>query len=228
MTRVTRLILLLFTIFALLLTMIRTTAAPSDPVFAAAFQRDPTCPQPCWHGIQLGITSVDDAYNILHKENSFVIQIERPDENSIRWEFVALPEVRASAVHLDDRPGSAVQVLQVYLYTKHWGDIEQFTIADAVRIWGAPISSEVYACPNGSSKQVRLRFAGNIQALSYDIVGTRDSISNQSEIRIAPDLPLAFIHYSVDLNAGSVRPPRIWSGFRRWREQETKFLSACP
>ncbi|MBX3085791.1 MAG: hypothetical protein KF716_29405 [Anaerolineae bacterium] len=231
MARLTRLILLLFTIFTLLLTMIRTTAAPSDPVFAAAFQRDPTCPQPCWHGIQLGITSVDDAYKILQTDLSSFSAINRSEETYITWQLASLPHVDASLVHLFGRPGNDAQAVRFSfnISAMMWDKAKKFTLADAIHIWGTPLGSSIFYCTYGDADRAMMMiwFAGNIRATSVELFNDWRDNPVPDLVHVTPDLQLAFIEYFSDSNNMVPRPARTWNGFKDRREDSLKYYNLC-
>src|SRR5262245_61118383 len=71
-----------FVILVILVRSIGLANASTQPIEDAA-KPDPTCPQPCWHGITIGQTSVDEAVSILQANYPYFSHVTRDDRNGL-------------------------------------------------------------------------------------------------------------------------------------------------
>jgi hypothetical protein len=229
MARLTLRLLLLVSVFALLITVIRRNSVTSDSVFAAYFRRDLTCPQPCWHGIQLGKTTVAEAYDLLRSEQSVFTNIERPYEYYVTWQFASLPSDKASLVHLGSHPGNEIQAVRFEIDTLAWQRKDIFTIADAIQLWGTPLSSHIFYCSYGDANRAMMKvyFEGNIQVTSTTLFNDWRGKPVPSLVHITPTVPLAHIEYYADSNNMIPRPSGKWRGFKDVREDSLNFTNLC-
>ena len=216
-------------IFALLVLLIRAHPSTPNSVFATALATDPTCPQPCWHGIQLGQTTVDEAYDILRADPAAFATIERPYVYFVTWQLVSLPNIKASLVHVASSPNNDVQSISFDLYNTLWSKDSQFTLADAMQLWGTPIGSSLYYCSYGDSNRAMMtvHFAGNIKVTTKALFSNWRGNPIPALVHVRPDVPLAYIQYYADSNRMVGRPSGNWRGFRDRREDSLKFTNFC-
>lgn len=226
MARLTRWILLLGSIFALLLTMIRVTAAPPDRTFAV-FQRDPNCLQPCWHGIQLGTTTIDEAYTILRADRALITVNKRIRNEHIDWQLASLPAVDASL----DTVGNLHNIILSVEFDIKSAVPQRFTLENAVQLWGAPVGALSYFCSSGGQEHLvaEVFFAGNIQVTSLDLSDQAAIPSTSIPIspKITPDLPIAVALYYGDAYPWGENHRQPWRGFWRAYRFADSYFNEC-
>lgn len=187
---------------------------------------DPTCAQPCWHGIQVGRTTIDEAQTILQSDTSLIKKLERPypqDEN-LAWNLASPSLLAASATHLYGRFGHEVQAIRFNLPFRG-----AFRLGDAIAIWGEPVGAWVYYCSGADADHVivDVYFKGNFQVRTVELFNNWRGKPIPSDIRITPDLPLVMLRYYSDSNDMIWQRFPAWNGFKQWHEDELGHTSMC-
>jgi hypothetical protein len=116
----------------------------------AEFMRDPKCYSPCWVGIQVGLTTFDEAKNILTsrygKKNISII-----NSNSISWKASSIDGLREGIVNLSDDIVSEIMLFpdqRVF-----------FEVNDLLKIFSEPTWVQVFQDPNNSCHGISLLYS---------------------------------------------------------------------
>lgn len=107
------------------------------------------CSQPCWHGIQPGKTTLDEAEAILYSESDFVTGIvQQPPllDCDIEWSFIAFPEFWGCA----SAKNGIISDMWVGVETIHF-KTAGLDLGYALYSLGSPIAAEVCGDSNGAS-----------------------------------------------------------------------------
>jgi hypothetical protein len=205
--------------------LIRVNRTPSNPTFAI-LAPDPKCPQPCWRGIQLGVTTLDEAYTTLRADQASITEVAQPYEHIVNWRLPFLPSVAPSLMHWFGRPGNDVQAIRfdVNPFSKN-----EFKLADAIFLWGTPRAMSVYYCAGADAYHavVDVFFTGNVQVRTVELFNDWQGRPVPSEVRPTPDLLLVMVRYYSDSNDMIMRLPPNWRGFRHLEENTLGFASMC-
>lgn len=208
MRRLLTFIVALVAILVALMLWSRSRSTINTSPLAAVLRPDSTCPQPCWHGIRLGRTTLDEAEALLRNEPVSFTGLEW-FEAQMRLGWIMPEGAGAYAYHWPNEPGRDVQLIGFRLAHE-----AHFRLADALALWGEPVGVTYDTCPNTSPSFLFVGFQGNVS------VSVVFNIPAGTFPRITPDLPIATVDYrSVSLTYRS-----RWKGFR----QIDSTMVTCP
>ncbi len=163
-------------------------------------------PQPCWHGIQIGVTSVEEASQILTADAAIRLVNYNPEHQTVCWAWL---DEEGSGNRGNGCYTSAAEAQYLPLYFSYVDP--PLTLGDILLSMGRPITS--YTCNN-------FRVA-NIYSQRMIV-----SVANlQNDSWIAPELQVKTIGYlAPHTDQASYAINYRWTGFSRWANSYT----ACP
>jgi hypothetical protein len=180
-------------IVLILLLIITARAVGSTNKPPALAMLDPgNCPQPCWHGIQPGVTTMKQAHTILNNDPT-LIDIRTPKEFGGCWRSIS-PALAIVCIGSGDNIG----LKGLTYYVSQWPSQNSMQLGDAINLLGEPIST--YSCPYikglkttvpGPHWAVFVQFPPHIMAIAYKAEGTATS-SNIP--RISPEMIIHEMH----------------------------------
>ncbi len=196
---------------ALALAGVRVVGALTRTGAAAMLDAGP-CAQPCWHGIQPGQTTFEDAQTLLRGRTDVLDVAYSTVDSHLHWITATEPPWRGRGFRWSAAGGGAVD----FILMEPPPDVMR--LGDAVAIFGAPVVSTL--CwrfdnnqPNLAGKLPRpflgahVYFNGDVEVLAYNP-------TRPTERRFDPDM----VVWSVTYNYPDQEPPYrfdapIWRGF---------------
>lgn len=194
-------------------------SAPSP--YAALFRPDsPDCPTLCWHGIRVGETNFEEAQKIIAADPTFT-NVEQPAEHMITWQSVMEPGFSAAAFRAND--DSRIAFISF--------TINNFTVRDAIALWGTPIGQNLFLCAGADSNngEIKIHFRGSIR-VNVGGLGLFDYIhaTDPAEIRLSPGDRVQFVRFFSSLDhLTNAEHLRSWEGFRGWQRDEAGRANPC-
>ena len=187
--------------------------------FAAIFPADaPDCPALCWHGIQLGETTLAEAETRLQNDTTFQ-RVDYMSENTLRWEYA--DDSRVSFFASLGENGDWIDQIQVYL------PYQVFTVLDAINYWGEPMGLYLLRC-NGADvnyAEAEIYFEGGVR-VHTTITEPVAPTTGIAEYRLQPDDSIYMLFFFAT-------PPIDtsffihWNEFRQWTHEVGGFSGYC-
>jgi hypothetical protein len=159
------------------------TAAAVDPG---------TCAQPCWRGVHLTSTTVQEAAALLR--NDLAVRVTREDAYSVCWESVAGP-FEGGCAYSWRGIGSRRDLVEVLNLFPRAG---QFRLGDAVRAFGPPYAY-ILPCREANGN---VYFDGNIIA-----------VMDTSHTRYGPESQVSYLSYVTTSAPWYAYSVPGWHGF---------------
>jgi hypothetical protein len=203
---------------------------PSSPksVYQEFFNPDKNdCPSLCWHGIEVGKTTLDEAFRLLQKDNTFTA-INLKDW-VLTWETVEEPKFKIMALSLST-PSEEARISFLRIEPDFMAN---FTVQDAISIWGEPTGLQVRVCnaPDSYHGEANIFFNHGVRITSLDLglFGYKWA-TDTPEIRLEPGNKIVQIRFfsSSDTLVGTENM-LPWYGFRSWLrdDDEVGYSSMC-
>ena len=171
------------------------------------------CGQTCWHGIDFGESSVDEAAALLRADDSVIdVQTPRPDFAqgcSITWTIRILPGWRGCSYTVESR------IANIRLYPLDDFD-QSLELGQIMAALGSP--QQVSICrDNYYNWQAALFYTNNIVVFATDFHPFAAPVFSRT-------MPVSSIYYSFSYD--NVRPT-YWQGFRDWGRYKNN-QATCP
>ena len=179
----------------------------------------------CWHGIQPGTESINEAKVHLALDPT-IAELDQPYSYMISWILPNTP-LEVDALHWPGTPGEEVQMIDFNF--KYNRNSILFRLSDAIALWGQPVSELRYICTGADAHHamVAVYFNGNIRVetveLYNDWMGTQPPVN----LHITPSLEVASVRFSVNSYALVENSGGIWPGFKRWSFTDLGHISMC-
>jgi hypothetical protein len=216
----------LIAFFACLIGLVRITihTLPANPALTL-LSPDPTCPQPCWHGIQLGKTTVDEAQAHLLNDKVLASTVTRRDALTLNW------SIPPGAIY-PSQAWSPLEQSQIQDIVLGVPPTTHLRLGDAIALWGDPTHANVERCNGGDAYhgQAHLDFQGNIEVM-IEFYAAWDQ-PEPPGVQLSPETPIAEIHYFLDPSRRFwYRDPTYsgftFTGFRYWTQDQMGYSSMC-
>ncbi len=127
---------LALTLITLLVTT-RVVGGTIRPPAIAMFQAQQCGPEPCWHGIQPGVTTIEQAKAILSADRALVADLGFYFDNC--WYFVPFPSWK---ICLGPLHGFSSDVI-TYVYVRFESAPEAPRLGDMLPLFGEPVASKL-------------------------------------------------------------------------------------
>ncbi len=132
------------------------------------------CEQPCWHGIQPGRTTIEEAEEALRSAAPVISDVNRTQLNDFAnsrrelcWNIAATPPWRGCVVGLGERAsGGPIGRLDL---DPPWGSLQ---LGDALTAFGRPLTATLCLRSTGIGRtymDAEVHFPGNVMIRAYNI-----------------------------------------------------------
>jgi hypothetical protein len=213
MIRVLVCLIVLVALFAVLITVVEAMGGLIKSPAAALMQAYRCEPQPCWHGIRPGMTTLEQARAVMDADSSFAASLGIYKERC--WHVVAAPSWKACFGPLL----AAGSELTGYVYLRFISAADAPRLGDALTVMGAPLASKVcfYRLgiePDGFRPIVGadLYFKNGVYAGAYDP-------RQPGNFHLNPNMTVFLVSY-VHFESYNLNAPR-WRGFVNRSGQDT-------
>lgn len=167
-------------------------------------------PQPCWNGIHIGVTSVEEAFALLSSDET--IRIVEYDSAALRLCWIWLNEWHAPYRDWDSCYAATIPEMGLVL-SLGYDRYSPLRFGDVLPIMGKPLSSSLMCVDSTPGGVI---FDESMGVFVYDPDDMR---------RITPELSVQSLVYTSP-TAGLSNQPIVyrWSGFSRWANVD----ASCP
>jgi hypothetical protein len=194
-TRIIAVLLILAAVIALLALLLILPGAEEPSADVASRLQAGRCAQPCWRGIQPGVTTLDEAETILREDEALEItrEAERVCGQSSNpfWQLCAEAE--------------AATVTRLNWILPASGD-ERVFLADTIAAFGEPFAAKL--CGRLDTWHSVVVFNGNVVVIAYG----GSALMNEPR-RLAPDQRVEQVLYYAE----GTMPPRYMQDAPPWR-----------
>jgi hypothetical protein len=160
-------------------------------------------PEPCWHNIRPGVTTLDEAKTILAADSGLMFDHGFYRDNC--WQVLSMPSWRACFGPLTGRLGN----LTGYLYLNFASPPQAPRLGDVLALFGEPTASKLCWYKFGvAGSNARSVMGADIYWEDGLYVGAYNPLEPDS-YRLSPHMPLFLMSYA-QRNAAN-EPP--WRGF---------------
>jgi hypothetical protein len=215
MRLIRRVTLVSIILFAVLIIIARVIGSGNKPPALAML--DPgNCPQPCWHGIQPGITTVGKAVEGLSSDVDFDSTALTTNSGRLRpcWRTASYGIWRVCIENVE-------QLSDSVSFINLWPSQDGIRLGDAINVLGDPLS--IYSCPANAGLRldvssqytwsVFLVFRGSIRVTAYK---SFDLSTDKYEIpKVSPYMMIRDFSYYPDQNFEAGAVYQTWRGFTR-------------
>jgi hypothetical protein len=154
-------------------------------------------PQPCWHNIYPGKTTMAEALEIIQADSQ--LQITSSRDRVITCERVGFGFYAGAYFQSSSRQLGTVT--DIFAYETHEYELH---MKDAVTIYGTPLSLYYSFGAGPKTDGIYVRFSSNVVACVYDL-------DNPTTGLIYPDSSIAQIHYGTIIHEIPTEQP--WVGY---------------
>jgi hypothetical protein len=154
-------------------------------------------PQPCWHGIRPGVTTMAEAEEIIRNDPSFCNIAKSPKENILVWDTVDDP-LTGGSIHAMYK--SRI-IAGIYI---RFSEKAIITLAELIDIYGQPLGLHFVDTTGPVADGIFILFEKNVTGHVYDIENPRNRA-------LYPETPIRQIMYLVW--RGELDELHSWTGF---------------
>jgi hypothetical protein len=219
-------VILLLEVFTVLiaLTTRMWIADPSAQPLLEAIKPDPTCTQPCWHGITIGESKFADVQSILLADHEFFSGVSRDPAPSDDEIYAGIPSAQIPVKITGSGNPKIVDEIVIDIE----GQISRMTIGGAISQFGMPQWYDLKICGGGEQRWVEMEigFKGNIEVFT-DRLDQYDS--QYKPLPLISITPQTLLYRIIFKPASENRNNPKWEGFRWWQRSTIPYadLGIC-